>query len=97
MLESVDDNRDNTKNNIENDSGVEHGDGERGRRRGLHRSIRPGVPVPTTVLVAEMGDGAMFLQGWQYGSCAYLIAEDTGPLRNALATAFGVGNTGRPA
>jgi hypothetical protein len=30
---------------------------------GIGRSIRPGTAVPATVLVADMGDGSLFLQG----------------------------------
>ncbi len=56
---------------------------------GIGRSIRPGVPVPTTLLVADMGDGALFLQGWPAGPSAYLTAEDARPLRQALGNAFG--------
>lgn len=61
-------------------------------RGGLERSIRPGAPVPSTLLVAEMRDGAMFLQGWRGGPAAYVIGSDAGPLRQALAAAFGVGD-----
>jgi len=44
--------------------------------------------MPATLLVAQMCDGAFLLQGWRYGPSAYLIAEDAGPLRQALAAAF---------
>lgn len=56
---------------------------------GLDRSIRPGVPVPATLLVAQMCDGALLLQGWRSGPSAYVISQDAEPLRHALATAFG--------
>lgn len=56
---------------------------------GIERSIRPGASVPATVLVAEMEDGSLFLHGWRDGPSAYVIAEDAGPLRQALAVAFG--------
>ncbi|MGH3904765.1 MAG: hypothetical protein ACRDTE_11325 [Pseudonocardiaceae bacterium] len=45
--------------------------------------------MPATLLVAEMRDGALFLQGWRDGPAAYVIPEDAGPLRQALAAAFG--------
>lgn len=32
-------------------------------QRGIGYSIRPAVAVPPTVLVADMGNGAMLLQG----------------------------------
>lgn len=60
---------------------------KRGAR--LSRSIRPGVPLPDTLLVAQMCDGGLLLQGWRDGPSAYVISQDTGPLRQALATAFG--------
>jgi hypothetical protein len=53
--------------------------------------IRPGTAVPSTVLVADMGDGALLLQGWQVGLSAYVCAADAGPLREALGVAFGSG------
>lgn len=58
-------------------------------RWGISRSIRPGVPVPATLLVADMGDGEFLLQGWRAGPSAYLTAQDAGPLRQALRDAFG--------
>ena len=56
---------------------------------GIRRSIRPGAPVPVTLLVADMGDGALLLQGWRAGPSAYLTAEDARPLRQVLGDAFG--------
>lgn len=66
---------------------------------GIGYSIRPAVAVPPTVLVADMGNGTMLLQGWQSGPSAYVCAADAGPLREALAVAFGsdLASTGRPA
>ncbi|MGH3794594.1 MAG: hypothetical protein ACRDSP_06860 [Pseudonocardiaceae bacterium] len=57
--------------------------------RSVSRSIRPEVPAPTTVLIVEMGSGALLLQGWRDGPSAYVSAEDAGPLRQALAAAYG--------
>lgn len=54
-------------------------------------SIRPGVPVPATVLVVDMGDGELLVQGWRDGSAAYVSAADGVSLRQALAAAFGDG------
>ncbi|MGQ0776112.1 MAG: hypothetical protein ACT4NY_17090 [Pseudonocardiales bacterium] len=56
---------------------------------GIGYCIRPGSDVPPTVLVAEMSDGALLLQGWRVGPSAYVCRADTGPLREALAAAFG--------
>ncbi|MCA1676366.1 MAG: hypothetical protein LC799_30715 [Actinobacteria bacterium] len=50
--------------------------------------------MPATVLVADMGDGALLLQGWRDGPSAYLTADDAGSLRHALAVAFGTGQSG---
>ncbi|MGH4024162.1 MAG: hypothetical protein ACRDRV_06205 [Pseudonocardiaceae bacterium] len=56
---------------------------------GIGYCIRPGAAVPATVLVVDMGDGALLLQGWRMGPSAYVCPTDTGPLRSALAAAFG--------
>jgi hypothetical protein len=45
--------------------------------------------VPRTVLVDEMGDDALLLQGWRAGPSARVCAADAGPLREALTAAFG--------
>lgn len=58
-------------------------------KSGFGKSIRPGVPVPATVLVADMGDGALLLQGWRHGPAAYVSVADAVSLRQALAAAFG--------
>ena len=58
--------------------------------RSIDRSVRPGAPVPATVLVAVMSDGSYLLVGYpQSGPSAYVIAEDAVPLREALTAAFG--------
>jgi hypothetical protein len=41
-------------------------------QRGIGRSLRPGTGVPRRVLVADMGDGSLFLQGWRDGPSAHL-------------------------
>lgn len=61
-------------------------------RLGIGRSIRPGTAVPSTVLVSNMGSGALCLSGWQQGPGAYLTPEDATPLRRELARAFGSGD-----
>ena len=63
---------------------------------GVGRSIRPGSPVPATVLVAEMTDGSLLLQGWRDGPNAFVIAEEAGPLRRELAVAFGSAGVAAP-
>lgn len=67
-----------------------HGDGKgQQTQRGIGRSIRPGVACPATVLVADMGNGSLFLHGWRDGPSAYLTAEDSVAVLRALAAAFG--------
>lgn len=61
-------------------------------RLGIGRSIRPGTVVPPTVLVSNMGSGALYLSGWRQGPGAYLTPEDATPLRRELARAFGSEN-----
>ncbi|MGH3899627.1 MAG: hypothetical protein ACRDTA_15570 [Pseudonocardiaceae bacterium] len=56
---------------------------------GIIRSIRPGTALPTTVLLTDMGDGALFLQGWRDGPSAYLSPSDAVPLRRQWAGDFG--------
>lgn len=66
-----------------------HGDDRDHQRHGIGRSIRPGTAVPPTVLIADMGDGSLFLQGWRDGPSVYLSRSDAMPLRQELAGAFG--------
>lgn len=53
------------------------------------RSIRPGVPVPATVLLREMGGGALFLQGWRGRTRCLRLRAGCALLRQGLASAFG--------
>jgi hypothetical protein len=59
-------------------------------RRTLPR-VRPGVPVPATLLVVHMGTGAFLLTACPQdrGATAYLRAEDAMLLSYAMADAFG--------
>lgn len=57
-------------------------------QHGIVRSVRPGVPMPATVLVCQMGDGALFLHGRRDGPNAYVCADDVALLQE-LAAAFG--------
>ncbi len=56
---------------------------------GIGRSLRPSTAVPSTVLVAGMDDGSLFLQGWRDGPSAYLSPADAVALTRELAAAFG--------
>jgi hypothetical protein len=64
-----------------------HGHG-RPAQPGIGRSLRPGTGVPSRVLVADMGDGSLFLQGWRDGPSAHLSPADAVPLRRELSAAF---------
>ncbi len=55
---------------------------------GIGRTIRPGTAVPSTVLMSDMGDGSLLLEGWWEGPSAYLGPADAVPLRRELAAAF---------
>ncbi len=56
---------------------------------GAGRSIRPGTAVPSRVLVSDMGDSSLLLEGWREGPRAYLSPADALPLRRQLTVAFG--------
>lgn len=68
---------------------VHDGNGQDQQQHGIKRSIRPGTVVPPTVLVANMGDGSLFLEGWPDGPSAYLSPSDALSLRGELTRAFG--------
>ncbi len=57
--------------------------------RGISRSIRPGTAVPPTVLVSDMGNGILVIEGWREGPSTYLCSTDAAPLRRELVRAFG--------
>ena len=62
----------------------------------IGHSIRPGVPVPETVLVAVMSDGSYRLVGYpQSEPAAFVVRDDAGSLRQALRAAFGRSTGGR--
>lgn len=58
------------------------------RQPGIGRSLRPGTGVPARVLVADTGDGSLFLQSWRDGPSAHLSPADAVPLRRELAAAY---------
>lgn len=65
------------------------GDDQEYQQRSIRHRIRPGTAVPDTVLVADMGDGSLLLEGWRDGPGAYLSPADAVPLRRELTRAFG--------
>jgi hypothetical protein len=68
---------------------LDDGDGQHPQQDDIQRSIRPGTGTPPTVLVADMGNGALFVEGWRDGPSAYLSPSDALPLRRVLAMVFG--------
>lgn len=67
-----------------------HGDGNSEQPPlGIGRSIRSGVSMPPTVLVTEMDNGALILQGRPDERRVYLSRADAVALRRELARAFG--------
>ena len=56
--------------------------------RDTRRSIRPGIAVPHTVLLTELDNGSLILQGRPNGPRAYLSPAKAIPLRRELVAAF---------
>jgi hypothetical protein len=56
---------------------------------GAGRSIRPSTTVPPTVLMTELDNGALILQGRPDGPRVRMSLADAMPLRRELAAAFG--------
>lgn len=66
--------------------------------QGRHgESDNAGMPCPPTLLVAELIDGGVYLQGWPVGPNAYLGPDDAKPLKRELASAFGSEDSAPPA
>jgi hypothetical protein len=61
-----------------------HGNGEVGHPHDAQR----GITVPPTVLVTELDDGALVVQGRPDGPRAYLNSADAAPLKRELAATF---------
>lgn len=57
--------------------------------RGISRTIRPRTAMAPTVLVTELDNGALILQGRPDGPRVYLSRVDAVPFRRELAAAFG--------
>jgi hypothetical protein len=65
-----------------------HGDGQGHQQLCIGCSIRPGTAMPLTVLVTQMDNGTLVLQGRPDGPHVYLSSADALPLRRKLAVAF---------
>lgn len=72
-----------------------HGDGQARQDQQLDGridsriDIPPGMLMPPTVLVTELDNGALILQGRPDGPRVWLNPDEAAPLRRALARAFG--------
>lgn len=71
--------------------GFRHGDGGGDKSQfGLPRSVRPGVPVPVTVLVAVMTDNG-YLVGYPLAEpAAFIAVDDAHQMQKVPITAFGL-------
>lgn len=67
---------------------MHYGDDCAGRETEAGCSIRPGIAVPHTVLLTELDNGSLILQGRPSGPRAYLSPAKAIPLRRELAAAF---------
>lgn len=78
------------RDGLRHGAGMEQREGRHEAPPSIDHSISPGVPCPETVLVAVMSDGSYLLVSYPQGKpAAFVIGEDAGPLRQALAGAFG--------
>lgn len=64
------------------------GDGQNHQQLGTRISIRPKLSMPPTVLVTELDNGTLILQGRPDGPRTSLKPDEAVPLRLALAMAF---------
>jgi hypothetical protein len=65
-----------------------HSDGQDRQQLGIGRSLRPGTATPPTVLLTELDNGVLVIQGRPDGPRVYLSAADVLPLKRELAVAF---------
>lgn len=63
------------------------GDGQ-AQQPDIRISIRPKMAVPPTVLVTELDNGTLILQGRPDGPRVWLEPDDAAPLKRELAAAF---------
>jgi hypothetical protein len=71
-----------------NRGGFCHGD-DQDQQLSIGGSIRSAPAAPLAVLVADMGDGSLFLQGRNDEPRVYLNPPEALPLRRELTAAFG--------
>jgi hypothetical protein len=76
-------------NTTRNRGGFCHGDDQDQQQLSIGGSIRRGTAVPPAVLVADMSDGFLRLQGRDEGPSVYLTPPELEPLKRKPAAAFG--------
>ena len=70
--------------------GVRHSNGQADQQQSLtEHGIRPYVTVPPTVLVTELDNGTLILQGRPDGPRVWLSPNEAVPLKRELEAAFG--------
>jgi hypothetical protein len=65
-----------------------HGDGQDHQQLGTSRDVPLGTAMPPTVLLTQMDNGALILQGRPDGPRVYLSSANALPLKRKLAVAF---------
>lgn len=65
-----------------------HADGQDHQALGIRRDVRLGTAMPPTVLVTQLDNGVLVLQGRPDGPRVRLTPADALPLRRELAVAF---------
>lgn len=65
-----------------------HGGGQGHEQLGIGRGLRPGTAMPPTVLLTELDNGTLVLQGRPDGPRVRLSSADAVPLKRDLAAAL---------
>jgi hypothetical protein len=73
----------------DHDANDEHHSDEQNQQLGSRIDIPTEMPMPPTVLVTELHNGTLILQGRPDGPRVWLEPDEALPLRRALARAFG--------
>jgi hypothetical protein len=66
-----------------------HGNGQADQQAATEHRIRPGTTMPSTVLITELDNGTLILQGRPDGPRVWLSPDEAVPLKRELVAAFG--------
>lgn len=66
-----------------------HDNGQGDQQPGTEHGIRPYMTVPPTILVTELDNGTLILQGRPDGPRVWLNPDEAVPLKRELVAAFG--------